>query len=116
MKIITATLLALALAACAAAPAYAQGPVPKNCMANEAAAATNLLAAHGEVLTHMAIANIKGRHRGDHIMQIYVNPETRTWTGVVVHPASEGGFACQAGSGEAWLDMPPTATIPGNDV
>lgn len=109
MKIITALLLGLTLLTCTG-PAYAQTSVPRNCLANEAVAAKNLLDHHGEVLTHMAIAAISGRYRGgehagSHVMQIYINPETRAWTAVIVHPANEGGFACPAGSGTAWLDI-----------
>lgn len=114
MKTIIALLLGLTLLTTCTGSAYAQAPVPRSCLVNEAAAAANLFEHHGEVLTHAALASIKGQHKGVHVMQIYVNPETRSWTGVVIHPASEGGFACVAGSGEAWLDIP--AAIQGDDA
>ena len=104
MKITTMLAAILLVATCGFAPALS-APLPPNCMVNEEAAAQNLMTQHGEVLAYAAIAAIRGgRHSAaPHVMQIYVNPETLTWTGILVHPSSEGGRACQAGSGYAWL-------------
>lgn len=50
---------------------------------------------HGETLTAWGAENRGG------LLQVFVNPETGSWTMVIVAP---NGTACAVGMGESWQD------------
>lgn len=62
--------------------------------------ASGLQKQYGEIVSSIGI------DRGGRLVEVYVNPSTRTWSLVITTP---GGPSCLVSAGEAWDRLDPKA-------